>query len=75
MLAKQAYTFGMNKLSVEERAKIVGCLVEGNSIRATVRLTGASKNTVAKLLVDLGRAHGIPRQGFSESEMPADSMR
>ncbi len=56
MLAKQAYTFGMNKLSVEERAKIVGCLVEGNSIRATVRLTGASKNTVAKLLVDLGRA-------------------
>jgi IS1 family transposase len=46
----------MNKLSIEDRARIVSCLVEGNSIRATVRMTGASKNTVAKLLVDLGRA-------------------
>src|SRR4051812_16711505 len=46
----------MNCLSKENRAKIVACLVEGNSIRATVRLTGASKNTVAKLLVELGRA-------------------
>jgi IS1 family transposase len=31
-------------------------LVEGNSIRATVRITGVAKNTVAKLLIDLGRA-------------------
>jgi IS1 family transposase len=46
----------MNRTSTEKRAQIIGCLVEGNSIRATVRLTGASKNTVAKLLVDLGRA-------------------
>lgn len=46
----------MNKLTTAERAKIVGCLVEGNSIRATVRMTGIAKNTVAKLLVDLGRA-------------------
>jgi IS1 family transposase len=46
----------MNRLSVEERARIVSCLVEGNSIRATVRMTGASKNTVVKLLADLGRA-------------------
>ncbi len=33
-----------------------GSLVEGNSIRATVRMTGAAKNTVTKLLVDLGAA-------------------
>jgi IS1 family transposase len=46
----------MNKLGTEERARIVACLVEGNSIRATVRMTGASKNTVTKLLVNLGRA-------------------
>ncbi len=46
----------MNQLSVERRAQVVRCLVEGNSIRATVRLTGAAKNTVAKLLVDLGGA-------------------
>src|SRR5688572_4537520 len=46
----------MNKLNTEDRAKIVNCLVEGNSIRATSRLTGASKNTIAKLLRDLGAA-------------------
>jgi len=45
----------MNRLSTEERARIIG-LVEGNSIRATVRMTGAAKNTVTKLLVDLGAA-------------------
>lgn len=46
----------MNKLSTEKRAQVIGCLVEGMSIRATVRITGAAKNTVTKLLVDLGRA-------------------
>jgi IS1 family transposase len=46
----------MNRLSTEKRAQIVGSLVEGNSIRATVRMTGAAKNTVVKLLVDLGAA-------------------
>jgi IS1 family transposase len=46
----------MNRLSIEERATIVAALVEGNSIRAIVRMTGASKNTIAKLLVELGSA-------------------
>jgi IS1 family transposase len=46
----------MNRLTTEKRAQIIGCLVEGNSIRATVRMTGAAKNTVTKLLVDLGEA-------------------
>lgn len=46
----------MNKLSSEERARILHLLCEGNSIRATVRLTGASKNTIAKLLVTAGQA-------------------
>lgn len=46
----------MNKLTTAERTRIVHCLVEGNSIRATTRMTGAAKNTVTKLLVDLGRA-------------------
>lgn len=35
---------------------MIGCLVEGNSIRTTVRMTGVAKNTVTKLLVDLGKA-------------------
>ena len=46
----------MNRLSPAQRARVVACLVEGNSIRATVRLTGVAKNTVVKLLVDLGAA-------------------
>jgi IS1 family transposase len=46
----------MNRLSTEKRAQIIGCLTEGMSIRSTVRITGAAKNTIAKLLVDLGEA-------------------
>lgn len=46
----------MNRLSTAERARIIGCLVEGMSIRATVRVTGFAKNTVVKLLADLGKA-------------------
>lgn len=46
----------MNRLSTEKRNQIISCLVEGMSIRSTVRITGASKNTVTKLLVDVGRA-------------------
>jgi len=46
----------MNKLDTAKRAQIVSALVEGCSIRATVRMTGASKNTIAKLLVELGAA-------------------
>jgi IS1 family transposase len=44
----------MNRLTTEKRRQIIASLVEGNSIRATCRMTGASKNTVAKLLVDMG---------------------
>lgn len=46
----------MNKLTTEQRVRVVSCLVEGSSIRATVRMTGVAKNTVAKLLVELGAA-------------------
>jgi IS1 family transposase len=43
-------------LSQTERAQIIRCLVEGNSIRSTVRITGFAKNTITKLLVELGIA-------------------
>jgi IS1 family transposase len=46
----------MNKLNNERRAQVVAALVEGNSIRATVRMTGVAKNTIVKLLEDLGTA-------------------
>ena len=44
----------MNRLSPAKRAQIVRALVEGNSIRATCRMTDTSKNTVTRLLVELG---------------------
>lgn len=46
----------MNRLSIEDRAKILSCLVEGNSIRATARITNADKKTVLRLLADAGKA-------------------
>lgn len=46
----------MNKLTPEDRTRILHLLCEGQSIRAITRVIGASKNTVAKLLCDAGRA-------------------
>jgi len=46
----------MNRLDASRRAQVIRCLVEGNSIRSTVRMTGVAKNTVVKLLVELGAA-------------------
>jgi IS1 family transposase len=46
----------MNRMNREGRARILHLLCEGQSIRAVTRLTGASKNTVNKLLIDAGRA-------------------
>ena len=48
--------FRMNKLDPNTRAQIIALLCEGMAIRAVTRVTGASKNTVAKLLADTGRA-------------------
>jgi IS1 family transposase len=45
----------MNRLSQADRTRVVAALVEGNSIRATCRMTDVSKPTVLKLLADLGR--------------------
>lgn len=56
-LRKCSYdVFTMNRLSIEERARIIGMLVEGMSLRAASRLVGVSINTVTKLLVDVGKA-------------------
>ena len=46
----------MKKLNAFERARILHLLCEGSSIRAVTRLTGASKNTVIKLMIDAGKA-------------------
>lgn len=46
----------MNRLSTAKRVAVVAALVEGNSIRATSRMTDVSKPTILKLLADLGTA-------------------
>ena len=46
----------MNKLTKEEQVRVVACLVEGNSLRSTVRMTGIHRTTIQKLLVGLGTA-------------------
>lgn len=46
----------MNQLSPKERARIIGCLVEGNSMRATQRMTGFAKKTVHRALREIGMA-------------------
>lgn len=46
----------MNKLTHERRARVIQALIEGNSIRATCRLTGTAKGTVLTLLGQVGEA-------------------
>jgi IS1 family transposase len=46
----------MNNLPIERQAQVISALVEGNSIRATVRMTGVAKDTVLKLLAKVGQA-------------------
>lgn len=46
----------MNRLSNTDRCRVLACLVEGNSIRATVRITGIAKKTVSRLAGEIGQA-------------------
>jgi IS1 family transposase len=56
MLERSCTILSMNTLPIQRQTQVLSALVEGNSIRATVRMTGVAKNTVVKLLADLGRA-------------------
>jgi IS1 family transposase len=44
----------VNRLSVTRRAQVIGALVEGNSIRSTERMTGIHRDTVMRLMVEVG---------------------
>lgn len=46
----------MNRLDLQRRAKIIGCLVEGRSVRSTARLPDVDKKTVLRLLEEVGSA-------------------
>jgi IS1 family transposase len=44
------------KSSISKRSAILRCLIEGNSIASTHRITGAAKNTILSFQVELGKA-------------------
>jgi IS1 family transposase len=46
----------MNRLPFEKQVAVVSALVEGNSIRATSRMTGVAKGTIISLLESIGTA-------------------
>lgn len=54
MLARASILLPMNVLAREDQIAVLKCLVEGCSMRATSRLTGVARNTIAALLRDVG---------------------
>src|SRR5712691_11572578 len=46
----------MNRLTTEKQVAVISALVEGCSVRSTVRLTGVAKGTILRLLARVGRA-------------------
>ncbi len=43
-----------NRVPLARRTQIINCLVEGNSIRSTERMTGTHRDTIMRLLVEVG---------------------
>lgn len=58
MLVPVKHNRDMNKLSQAKKTQVVSALLEGCSIRSTVRMTGVAKGTITRLVADLGLACG-----------------
>ena len=75
---KISYVYGMSKLSIEKRVQILSMLVEGSSMRSTSRVTGASINTVSKLLIEAGKAclefHDENVRGLKSERIQCDEI-
>ena len=68
----------MNKLSIDRRVAVISALVEGCSIRSTVRMTGVAKGTILRLLAEVRQAcaeyqdrviRNVPAQGVQVDEI------
>jgi IS1 family transposase len=68
----------MNKLPLEKRVQILSMLCEGSSMRSIARVTGASFNTVDKLLQDAGKAcaafHDTSVKGVKSQRVQCDEI-
>lgn len=73
-----SYKIGMNKLDAKTRSTILHMLCEGSSIRSIARITGTSKNTVSKLLVDAGKVcaayHEANVRGLQTTRVEVDEI-
>jgi transposase-like protein len=50
----------MNRLNLARRTQFISCLVEGNSIRSTERLTDTHRDTVMRLMIEVGEGCTAP---------------
>lgn len=77
-MAQFCHNACMRRLSTEKRAMILTALVEGNSINATARMTGASKVTILRLLADAGtlaaQYHDLTVRGLSCKRVQVDEI-
>lgn len=68
----------MNRLSLEQKTRVVAAIVEGHSIRSTVRMTGVAKNSVIKLVLDLAEAcaeyHDMRVRGLRVRRLQCDEI-
>lgn len=68
----------MNRLTNERRTRVVNALIEGNSVRATCRLTGTCKDAVLKLVCDLGEVcashHNVAVRGVHSCRVQCDEI-
>ena len=51
----------MNRLSTVYRAQVIGCLVEGVSMRATTPVICMAEQIITDLLVDIGQTENVPK--------------
>jgi IS1 family transposase len=69
---------GLNKLPRETRVQILSMLCEGASMRSISRVADVSINTVAKLLVDAGKAcaafHDVKVRGVKARRVQVDEI-
>jgi hypothetical protein len=68
----------MNRLSLARRTQIIGALVEGNSIRSTERMTNTHRDTIMRLMVEVGngcaKLHNEQMQNLSCKRIQCDEI-
>src|SRR6266487_1304818 len=65
----------MNRTPLARRTHIINCLVEGNSIRSTERMTDTHRDTIMRLMVEVGTGRAALANDDAQPRLPAHSMR